>query len=215
MIHNPWGFAAGDAEVFAECADLFDRYAATIAGIYAKRTGLPVEEVRAMQDATTYLEAAYAKEKGFCDVIVEPVANIKAFARLPQCMATDCPITFASDEPPADQPPVDAPTADDAPPADEPPAVDVAAQAAEIVELCQLAGQSARAAAFIREGMTPEQVRGQLMALALSEQSKGVDVSAPDHVEQLQAAAKNNLTVRSLLFKNQLEKAANYLKERK
>lgn len=229
MIHNPWGVAAGDANLFAEAAELFDRYAATCAGVYAKRTGLTVEEVRAMLDATTYMEAYFAKEKGFCDVIVEPVASIKAFSRLPQCMATDCPIPFASDEPPADEPPADEPPADepapiepdqnddpaDEPPAgDEPPAVDPVAQAAEIVELCQLAGQSARAAAFIREDKTVEEVRGALAKMALDTQAtaSGV-VTAPDVAAQLNEAAKNNLTVRSLLLKNKTAEAVNYMKK--
>lgn len=235
MIHNPWGVAAGDANLFAECVDLFDRYAATIAGIYAKRTGLPVDEVRAMQDATTYLEAAFAKEKGFCDVVVEPVASIKAFARLPQCMANDCPIPFASEEAPADETDQDDQPADglapiepdqnedpadeeqDTPPADETPAVDVATQAAEVVELCQLAGKAVMAAAFIREGLTVEQVRGKLATMALSEQAPAGDtVTMPaDMAATLQEVSKSNLTVRSLLAQNKIDQAVNYIKKEK
>ena len=227
MIHNPWGFAAGDSAVFAEAADLFDRYAETTAGIYAKRSGKTVEEIRALQDASTYMDAAQAKELGFCDVIVDPVASIKAFARIPQCMATDCPVAFAQEEPPAD-PPADDPAdnqGDDVPPADpveptdppadEPQGVDPMAQAAEIVELCQLAGQPGRAAAFIREGVTVEQVRGQLAALALQHQAPQGDSTAPYVTEQLKAKAQTNLTVRSLMARNKTEQAVQFITKEK
>lgn len=215
MIHNPWGYAAGDANLFAEAADLFDRYAETTAAIYAKRTGKTVEEIRALQDANTYMDAAQAKELGFCDVIADPVAAIQAFARLPQCMATDCPVVFAQEEPPAD-PPADDPAdnqGDDVPPADEPQGVDPLAQAAEIVELCQLAGQPGRAAAFIREKLTAEQVRGQLAALALQHQAPQGGSTAPDVAEQLKAKAQTNLTVRSLMAQNKAEQAAQFIKK--
>lgn len=234
MIHNPWGYVAGDAAVMAEAAELFDRWANTTASIYAKRAGITVEEARALQNQTVWMDGAQAKEAGFCDEVVEALPSIKAFARLPQCLATDCPVQFASEEAPAEEPPQEEPPAEElapvepehnedpaedppqpTPQVEEQPAVDVAAQAAEIVELCQLAGQSARAAAFIREGVTAEQVRAALAGLAVTQPVTIATGTAPDAVQTIQEAAKTNLTIRSLLFKNRLDEAAKHLKERK
>lgn len=222
MIHNPWGFVGGDAAVMAEAADLFDRWANTTAAIYAKRAGITVEEARALQDSTIWMDGTQAQESGFCDEVVDALPSIKAFARLPQCLATDCPVQFeqpAEEEPPADEPPADDPPADvvppEDPPAEEPPAVDVVAQAADIVELCQLAGQSARAAAFIREGKTVDDVRGALAKLAIESQAPQTTTTAPDVAAQLEEASKTNMTIKSLLAKNQTEKAVTYLKVRK
>lgn len=221
MIHNPWGFVGGDAAVMMEAADLFDRWANTTAAIYAKRAGITVEEARALQDQTIWMDGTQAQEQGFADEVIDPLPSIKAFARLPQCLATDCPVQFEQEEepPPADEPPAAEPPADEVPPeeppADEPPQIDVSAQAAEIVELCHLAGQSARAAAFIREGKTAEDVRGVLSKLALDNQAPPSDSTAPDITAQLNEAAKTNMTIKSLLAKNQTEKAVTYLKARK
>ena len=213
MIHNPWGFVGGDAAVMAEAADLFDRWANTTAAIYAKRAGITVEEARALQDQTIWMDGTQAQEAGFCDEVVDALPSIKAFARLPQCLATDCPVQFEGSEPPADEPPADEVSPEE-PPAEEPPAVNTAEQAAEIVDLCQLAGQSARAAAFIREGKTAEEVRGALAKLALDNQAPQSTSTAPDVVQQLAEAAKSNMTIKSLLAKNQTEQAVQYLKVR-
>ncbi len=242
MIHNPWGYVVGDANDMGEAADLFDRWANTTAAIYAKRAGITIEEARALQDQTVWMDGVQAQEAGFADEVIDELPQIKAFARLPQCLATDCPVQFGepaaadepADEPPADEPPADEPQADepaaDEPVADEPsdePAddqdddqddavsVDPVAQAAEIVELCQIAGQSARAAAWIREGLTADDVRGQLAKMALDSQAQAAITTAPDIIEKLQEAAKTNMTVRSLMAKNNMEAAVQYINKKK
>ncbi len=237
MIHNPWGYVVGDANDMGEAADLFDRWANTTAAIYAKRAGITIEEARALQDQTVWMDGVQAQEAGFADEVIDELPQIKAFARLPQCLATDCPVQFGepaaadepADEPPADEPQADEPAADE-PVADEPsdePAddqdddqddavsVDPVAQAAEIVELCQIAGQSARAAAWIREGLTADDVRGQLAKMALDSQAQAAITTAPDIIEKLQEAAKTNMTVRSLMAKNNMEAAVQYINKKK
>lgn len=248
MIHNPWGYVVGDANDMGEAADLFDRWANTTAAIYAKRAGITIEEARALQDQTVWMDGVQAQEAGFADEVIDELPQIKAFARLPQCLATDCPVQFGepaaadepADEPPADEPQADEPAADepaaddqvadeptddesaddqdddqDDAPADDAVSVDPVAQAAEIVELCQIAGQSARAAAWIREGLTADDVRGQLAKMALESQAQAAITTAPDITEKLQEAAKTNMTVRSLMAKNNMEAAVQYINKKK
>lgn len=250
MIHNPWGYVVGDANDMGEAADLFDRWANTTAAIYAKRAGITVEEARALQDQTVWMDGSQAQEAGFCDEVIDEMPQIKSFARLPQCLATDCPVQFgetaADDEPvePVEEEPVEQdepadqyePVDQDEPEADEPAddqagdldddqnddqeapeaKVDLVAQAAEIVELCNLAGQSARAAAWIREGITADEVRGQLSRMALEAQAPTAGViTAPDITEKLQEAAKTNMTVRSLMAANKVEQAVKYINSKK
>ncbi|TKC83842.1 Clp protease ClpP [Trinickia terrae] len=69
MIHHPHTIAAGEADDFRRIADLLDNASAGILAAYVNRSGLSEDEVRAMMDSETWLTAAQAKEKGFCDTI--------------------------------------------------------------------------------------------------------------------------------------------------
>lgn len=111
MIHNPLNFAYGNADDLREMADVLDKIGDSLVGIYVARTGLPDDEVRALLDAETWLNADEAVAKGFADELL-PAFKAAAsfdFDRLPDNVR-------ASIEPePAPEPaPVPAPSADPA-----------------------------------------------------------------------------------------------------
>ncbi|WP_376959665.1 head maturation protease, ClpP-related [Azospirillum sp. A26] len=70
MIHKPWSFAIGDAEVMRKEADILDQLESGIVDIYAARTG---QERKALVDwvaAETWFGAQAAKDAGFADTVV-------------------------------------------------------------------------------------------------------------------------------------------------
>ncbi|MCS3394158.1 Clp protease ClpP [Burkholderia thailandensis] len=73
MIHHPHTVAAGESKDLRRVAELLDNASAGILAAYVARSGQSEDDVRAMMDAETWLTAAQAKEKGFCDVIEAPV----------------------------------------------------------------------------------------------------------------------------------------------
>ncbi|WP_424360243.1 head maturation protease, ClpP-related [Methylocystis parvus] len=81
MIHNPWGFAMGDAKEMRRSADLLDQVGAAIAGDYSAKTGLAADELLAMMDAETWMDSATAVAKGFCDVEMEKKTKASALNR--------------------------------------------------------------------------------------------------------------------------------------
>lgn len=80
MIHNPWGFAMGDAAEMRATAVLLDQVGSAIRGDYAARTGLEEEELARMMNAETWMPAEEAVEKGFCDSIMTKRAKASAMA---------------------------------------------------------------------------------------------------------------------------------------
>jgi ATP-dependent Clp protease protease subunit len=69
MIHNPWVIAVGDAAELRAAADTVEKVEETLAGIYAERTGIPAEEVRALMAAETWYTADGAVAAGFADAV--------------------------------------------------------------------------------------------------------------------------------------------------
>lgn len=65
MIHNPMVGAYGNAEEMRDMADVLDKIAASLIGVYVARTGLSEADVKALLDDETWLNAADAVEKGF------------------------------------------------------------------------------------------------------------------------------------------------------
>ena len=74
MIHAPMFSTSGDAEQLRADADLLDQVQDTIIAVYAEKTGKGKDELVAMMKAETWMTAAQAKELGFVDTIVAPVA---------------------------------------------------------------------------------------------------------------------------------------------
>lgn len=73
MIHEPWMFAGGDAEAMQKSADLLNTTAEQIVSMYARKTGLTADELRAKMQDETWMTAQEALDEGFIDVIDEPL----------------------------------------------------------------------------------------------------------------------------------------------
>lgn len=71
MVHEAWGIAAGPAGDLRAYADLLDLQNEDIAGAYARKTGSPIEEMRALMAAETWMSATKALELKFTDEIAE------------------------------------------------------------------------------------------------------------------------------------------------
>ena len=59
MIHNPLNLAYGNADDLREMADVLDKIGASLIGIYAKRTGMPEDEIKGIK-STAILSATTA-----------------------------------------------------------------------------------------------------------------------------------------------------------
>lgn len=72
MIHDPWAFAMGSATDLRATADLLEQTGETLVDTYAKRTKAKAADIRQWMKDETWMDAATALERGFCDVIDEP-----------------------------------------------------------------------------------------------------------------------------------------------
>lgn len=70
MIHNCWGVCVGNRNDMTEFASIMQKIDGQMAEIYAKKCGMPVDEVAAAMDAETYYTSAEAKSVGLCDQIL-------------------------------------------------------------------------------------------------------------------------------------------------
>ena len=73
MIHDPHGLVVGTAGDMVKMADLLNKVADTIAGVYVAKTGKPLDEIRATMAEETWYTAAEAKAAGFVDKVGEAV----------------------------------------------------------------------------------------------------------------------------------------------
>lgn len=71
MIHNPWSGAIGDADELRKTADVMDKTKQSILSAYVRKTGKSPEEISAMMDAETWMDANEALEHGFIDEITD------------------------------------------------------------------------------------------------------------------------------------------------
>lgn len=71
MIHNPVGNVYGESEDMREMAAVLDKIRDNIAGVYASKTGMSLEECIKLMDAETWLNADEALTFGFADKIIE------------------------------------------------------------------------------------------------------------------------------------------------
>lgn len=77
MIHNAWGGCFGEAKDMRKTADVLEKVTGSIAGTYAKRSGVDLNKIVQMMDDETWMDAAEAKECGLVDNIVD---NMNAMA---------------------------------------------------------------------------------------------------------------------------------------
>jgi ATP-dependent Clp protease protease subunit len=78
MIHNSWTVAFGNADDLLSTAALLEKVDGTIADSYAKRTGKPMDDIRAWMDAETWFTAQEAVDNGFADRVAEEAPHAKA-----------------------------------------------------------------------------------------------------------------------------------------
>ena len=138
MIHNPLNFAYGNADELREMADVLDKIGASLVATYANRTGLPEDEIKALLDAETWLNAEEAVLKGFADEL-QPALKVAAsfdMERLPDNVRAAIEPPPAPEPEPEDDHPLDA-------------AADSRALAASIIALSAQAGIAALADAFL------------------------------------------------------------------
>jgi ATP-dependent protease ClpP protease subunit len=94
MIHNGGAMTMGNRADHAETMALLARVDGAMAGIYANRTGLPVEEIESLMAAETWLKADEAVAKGFATRVEGEAASqpltaraanaVRAYAHAPQ-----------------------------------------------------------------------------------------------------------------------------------
>lgn len=80
MIHNPWGYAGGEAKDLRKTADLLDKMRDQMLDIYEARTGVEREEIAAMLDSETWMTGDEAIAKGFADELSEELVDAYATA---------------------------------------------------------------------------------------------------------------------------------------
>ncbi|WP_298618637.1 head maturation protease, ClpP-related [uncultured Zoogloea sp.] len=86
MIHNAWGLVVGNRHDYLDAAEVFGQFDASMADIYAARTGMDAKDVLAMLDGPskasdgTFMSAAEAIEKGFADATFEAASSEAAKA---------------------------------------------------------------------------------------------------------------------------------------
>lgn len=78
MIHQAWQPVAGNADILGEAMAVLRKIDDSMAGAYARRTGLPDAEIRAMMAAETWMTAEEAVAKGFADRVLKNAAPAEA-----------------------------------------------------------------------------------------------------------------------------------------
>lgn len=71
MIHNAWSMAIGNKRDMWDTGDVLNAIDKSLARTYSSRTGAEFDDVAAMMDAETWLDAETAKSLKFADSIIE------------------------------------------------------------------------------------------------------------------------------------------------
>ena len=71
MIHNPYTWAAGDAESMRKTANMLDKVTDSLIKTYTDKTGKTSAEIKQLMDDETWFNAEEAKEIGFADSITD------------------------------------------------------------------------------------------------------------------------------------------------
>ena len=141
MIHNPWTYAAGDAEDFRKVADVLDQtMEAIIAAYKAKAPDIDEVELRRLVANETWLTANEAVALGLADEVGDGVtvkACVGQGAVLQRYQHAPAELLAQLDEPPESDPDLEP----DDPPL-TPPAVDSAKLALMITQRCAELGIS-------------------------------------------------------------------------
>lgn len=73
MIHNAWGVGIGEAKDLRKVADLLDSVNNSIIDTYQSRSKQSREDIITWMNDETWMTANEAKDKGFADVVSEPL----------------------------------------------------------------------------------------------------------------------------------------------
>ncbi|MEO8640390.1 head maturation protease, ClpP-related [Pseudomonas sp.] len=200
MIHNPWTYAAGDAEDFRKVADVLDQtMEAIIAAYKAKAPDIDEVELRRLVAAETWLTANEALALGLADEIGDGV-KVKAClgqgAVLQRYQHAPAELLAQLDEPPEADPelePVD--------PSLIPPVVDSAKLALMITQRCAEGGISNLVASLL----SSTQLESEEIVLAGLARAKAVNdlcVAArlPEFSAEYVSAGLDAVAVRARLF---------------
>jgi ATP-dependent Clp protease protease subunit len=177
MVHNPFGFAMGEADDMRAVADALDKIRSGMVTTYAARTKLEPEAIIGIMDAETWLTADEAKVAGFADEVIKSVKiaarfDLNRFAHPPKAMLRRRALAAVDPDDLAER--LDrieerlATLGEGTETQKEGPAEDPtlpSANAEEIASLCLIAGMPGRTLAFLQSGKTPKQVRSELQAL--------------------------------------------------
>ena len=152
MVHNPLGGMRGEADDMRALADLLDKTTTTFAGIYARRTGLADDEVRAIMTDETWLSAADAVAKGFADETEAPV-QIAALVDASVLGRFDAlPVALKTSLAPRELP--------------EAPAQPTSLSAEAVIRACATAGEPALGAVLIEAALDQAQLDARLACAA-------------------------------------------------
>jgi ATP-dependent Clp endopeptidase proteolytic subunit ClpP len=199
MVHNPWSMTMGDADDLRKEADVLDKLKATLVNAYVRKTGMESEDIAAMMNEETWLNATQSVAMGFADEIedgieaaasVTPASARARFDTFTNSMARKPAQIKAEEAAPAEVvAPVEAPVID-VPPVDTSEEVMTAELQAKVDELqAKLAEAEAEQAASAQTG---EDVAKEIETLKaevdrLSAESAGKD----EEIAALRAASKS------------------------
>jgi len=69
MVHNAWTYCAGNAADLRQCADVLDKISGAIGQAYVDKTGKTWDQVKAIMDAETWMNAEECVAEGFATAI--------------------------------------------------------------------------------------------------------------------------------------------------
>lgn len=200
MIHNPWTYAAGDAEDFRKVADVLDQtMEAIIAAYKAKAPDIDEVELRRLVAAETWLTANEAVALGLADEVGDGI-KVKACLGqggvLQRYQHAPAELLAQLDEPPEQDPELEP----DDPPL-VPPIVDSAKLALMITQRCAEGGISNLVAPLL----SSTQLESEEIVLAGLARAKAVNdlcVAArlPEFSAEYVAAGLDSAAVRARLF---------------
>ena len=203
MIHNPWTYAAGDAEDLRKVATALDQaMEAIIAAYKAKAPDIDEVELRRMVNAETWLTASEAVALGLADEVGEGV-TVKAClgqgSALQRYQHAPQELLAQLDEPPE---PALEPTPEPIPPVSEkPPIVDSAKLALLITQSCTAAGISNLIESLIgNTKLADEATVNAALTNAKAVRDLCVAARLPEFTQEFVAAGLNAEAVRGRLF---------------
>ena len=81
MMHNPYAACEGDSAEFAKMAGVLDGMKTNMVDAYSIKSGKSIDEIKAILDAETYLNATTALSNGFVNRITPSPVTGKVFAK--------------------------------------------------------------------------------------------------------------------------------------